>query len=153
MEDKHEQISIVKKPTKFLLPGVMFGEECVIHKLREDLYLTSLNYDEFGRDLIDIEKNCDASTRSQIFKLINPVIEKINETHKEKNKLNAYLFVANDKEVYFVNYSDQEGMRNSRESKLMAKKLKVKTLKIDWKGVFTRQVELAFFEDIIVQRY
>ena len=144
-------MNIVKKPTKFLLPGAMYGEECVVHKLRDDLFLTSLNYDERGRDMLDIEKNCDAATRAQIFKLINPTIEKIDKL--KTNKTNAYLFIANDTELYLVNYSDEEGIRNSRDSRVFAKKLKLKTPDIVWRGVFTRQVELAFYEDIIIQKY
>ena len=144
--------SVIKKPTKFLIPGVTYGEECCIHNMSDDLYLISLNFDEKGRDIVDIEKNCEPALRSKINNNLNPILEIIAEDIDPLTK-QSYLFIGNDKILYLVSCSYDGQTFNYRAVQERAKDFNLETPKIVWKGIYTRQVEIVFFTDIIVQKY
>ena len=143
--------SVIHRPTKFLIPNVMYGEEVCIHLLPPDYYLISLNFDEFGNDVLEVEKGCDPTTRSKIYKKITPIINKIMKS-SSNYKIQSYLFIGNDKKILLVNYSINNAMLNYSKSLTVAAELKLELAPVAWEGTYTRQVEYAFCEDIIVQQ-
>jgi len=140
--------SIVKKPSKFLIQGVIYGEEVCVSILPKEKYLVSLNFDSEGREIINIESNCPAAHKSRIYKRI---VEFINSIEVEDYYDYSLLLLCDGENMTLANYSLDTLAQNYREVQRLASELKIPSIKYNWKGEYSRKVETSFYEDIIVQ--
>ena len=147
MKDK----SIIKTPSKFLIQGTVYGDNVCVHILPSELFLTSLTFDERGRDIINTEANCSSEIKQKIYQSIGMKIPGIIKLEEYLNY--SFLLACGEKgEIKLINVSYMDIPQSFIKTEKIAKQVNLETLQIAWKGIFSRKIEVSFWEDIIVQK-
>lgn len=142
--------SIIKKPSKFLIQGVNYGQKVSISLLPKDTYLVSVSFDDLGREIINIENTCPIALKTKIYQLI---LNHLSELDIKQYYSYSFLFLCTINKIQLINYSIETIAYGYREVKKLAKKLNITPISVRWQGEYTRQVEASFYEDIVIQNY